>query len=71
MPSIDDVAKVLSDMDTETYRAAVHFIFYLKNESEKKELQNKKNQMEFLRDTSGKIMVDEKAVIDLRMRSMI
>ena len=27
LPSIDDVAKVLSEMDSETYNAAVHFIF--------------------------------------------
>ena len=71
MPSIDDVAKVLSEMDSETYNAAVHYIFYLKNESEKKESENIKSQLEFLRETSGKISIDENAVNDLRMRSMI
>ncbi|MDO4808548.1 MAG: hypothetical protein Q4A04_01080 [Eubacteriales bacterium] len=71
MPSIDDVAKVLSEMDSETYNAAVHFIFYLKNEREKKESENIRSQLEFLRETSGKISIDENAVNDLRMRSMI
>lgn len=43
----------------------------MKNESEKKELENIKSQLEFLQVTSGKIEIDEKAINDLRMTSMI
>ena len=77
MPTIEDVSKILTNMDNDKYKAAVSYIYYLANipvstmsaENEKETQRSK--QIEFVNRTAGKIRVDEKAIEDLRMRSMI
>ena len=71
MPTIEDVTRVLEKMDSETYGAAVRFIYYLDEESKKREEKSLECQRDFIRETSGKIIIDEDAVNDLRMGSMI
>ena len=70
-PDIEAITRILSNMDSETYGAAVRFIYFLDSESQKKDKNNKNLQEKFIMETSGKISVDEDAVMDLRMRSMI
>ena len=71
MPTIEDVTKILSAMDEESYRAAVKFIYYLADDQKKKENDSLKQQQCFVNETAGKISVDEDAINELRMRSMI
>ena len=71
MPTIEDVTKLLSTMDEESYRAAVKFIYYLADDQKKKENASLKKQQCCGDETAGKICVDEDAINELRMRSMI
>lgn len=71
MPTIEEVTNVLSRMDSETYSAAVQFIFYLDSEKGRRELLDRSSQDKFIQETSGKILVDEEAVTELRMGCMI
>lgn len=70
MPTIDEVTKVLSQMDKDTYGVAVKFIYYLAENSQNADSDLEK-QKRFINDTAGKISVDETAINDLRMGSMI
>lgn len=82
MPTVEDVSRVLTDMTPEKYIAAVSYIYYLAEKplsptadssvtnNTTKELQRKR-QIEFVKRTAGKIQVDEEAIEELRMRSMI
>lgn len=71
MPTIEDVTKILSTMDEDSYRAAVKFIYYLADDQKKKEKDALQQQQRFVNETAGKITVDEEAINELRMRSMI
>ncbi len=70
MPTIEEVIKVLSNMGKEKYSAAVNFIYYLVTNSQDRDL-SKVDQQRFLNETAGKISVDEMAISNLRMGSMI
>lgn len=70
MPSIEDVTKVLSNMDKETYIAAVKYIYYLA-QSEGDNGVVMSQQQQFLEDTLGKVEIDENAVNNLRTGCMI
>ena len=41
MPTIEDITKILSTMDADSYRAAVKFIYYLADDQKKKENESK------------------------------
>ena len=71
MPTIDDITKVLSDMDENTYSEAVRIIYYLASSSNTPKNERMKRQRQFVDETAGKIQVDEDAIMELRMRSMI
>lgn len=70
MPTIDEVTRMLSTMDKDAYGAAVKFIYYLAENSQNRK-SDRENQIKFINETAGKIMVDEAAINDLRMGSMI
>ncbi len=76
MPTVEDVSKILNGMTADKYIAAVSYIYYLANlplhdvSQENKDNQRKK-QIEFVKRTAGKIVVDEAAIEELRLRSMI
>ena len=71
MPTIEDLTKILSEMDQDSYRAAVKFIYFLMDDQQNKEKELLKNQKAFIEETAGKITVDEVAINELRMESMI
>lgn len=71
MPTIEDITKILSTMDADSYRAAVKFIYYLADDQKKKENDALKLQQRFVDETAGKVSVDMDAINELRMRSMI
>ncbi len=77
MPTVDDVSRILTNMDPDKYCAAVSYIYYLADipisaapsRIVKNDLRDR--QIRFAEKTAGKINVDERAIEDLRMRSMI
>ncbi len=71
MPTIEDVTKILSEMDENSYYAAVRFIYYLASDSYKNQNERMIKQKRFVEETAGKIEVDENAVNNLRMGCMI
>lgn len=71
MPTIEDITKILSTMDADSYRAAVKYIYYLADDQKKKENDALKLQQRFVEETAGKVSVDMDAINELRMRSMI
>ncbi len=71
MPTIEDVTKVLSDMDENTYSEAVRIIYYLASSSNTSKNERMKRQRQFVDETAGKIQVDEDAVMQLRLRNLI
>ena len=71
MPTIEDLTKILSEMDQDSYRAAVKFIYFLMDDQQNKEKELLKKQKTFIEETAGKITVDEVAINELRMGSMI
>lgn len=71
MPTIEDITKILSTMDADSYRAAVKYIYYLADDQKKKENDALKLQQRFVDETAGKVSVDMDAINELRMRSMI
>ena len=71
MPTIEDVTKILLTMDEDSYKAAVKFIYYLFDDQKRKESDNLKLQQQFVQETAGKFSVDEDAINELRMGSMI
>ena len=70
MPTIEEVTNVLSSMDKEKYSAAVSYIYYLVANTQTGD-STKVNQQRFISETAGKILVDEAAINNLRMGSMI
>lgn len=70
MPTLEEVTKMLSNMDKETYRTAVKFICYLLENSQAVDF-SMVDQKRFIDETAGKISVDENAIYNLRMESMI
>ena len=70
MPTIDEVTKILSNMDKDTYGAAVRFIYYLASTSQR-DNSYIENQKKFISESAGKILIDEEAITNLRMGSMI
>lgn len=71
MPTIEDLTKILSEMDQDSYRAAVKFIYFLMDDQQNKEKELLKNQKAFIEETAGKITVDEVAIneiIDSRLK---
>lgn len=71
MPTIEDITKILQSMDSESYNAAVRFIYYLEDENKRKLKEDINNQEKFINETAGKVNLDFDSVVDLRMRSMI
>ena len=71
MPTIEDLTKNLSNMDQDSYSAAVKFIYFLMEDQKVKEDDTLKKQKAFVSETAGKISVDEEAVNDLRMGCII
>ena len=77
MPTVEDITKILTDMDPDKYYAAVSYIYYLAKipESSTEAVDSKEEQrcrqIKFVERTAGKIQVDEKAIEELRMGSMI
>lgn len=77
MPTVDDVSRILTNMDPDKYSAAVSYIYYLADipisvvsgRGARKDLRDR--QVRFVEKTAGKINVDERAIEDLRMGSMI
>ena len=65
MPTIEDLTKILSEMDQGSYRAAVKFIYFLMDDQQNKEKELLKNQKAFIEETAGKITVDEVAINEL------
>lgn len=65
MPTIEDLIKILSEMDQDSYRAAVKFIYFLMDDQQNKEKELLKNQKAFIEETAGKITVDEVAINEL------
>lgn len=65
MPTIEDLTKILSEMDQDSYRAAVKFIYFLMDDQQNKEKELLKNQKAFIEETAGKITVDEVAINEL------
>lgn len=71
MPTIEDLTQILSRMDPDSYSAAVKFIYFLVEDQKIKENDLLNRQKAFIEETVGKISVDEDAIDDLRMGSMI
>ena len=65
MPTIEDLTKILSEMDQDSYRAAVKFIYFLMDDQQNMEKELLKNQKAFIEETAGKITVDEVAINEL------
>ena len=62
MPTIEDLTKILSEMDQDSYRAAVKFIYFLMDDQQNKEKELLKNQKAFIEGTGVKSTVDEVAI---------
>ena len=77
MPTVEDISRILTNMDRDRYKAAVSYIYYLAEipasavTSECEEHTQRSRQIEFVKKTAGKISVDEDAITELRMGSMI
>lgn len=77
MPTVDDVSRILTNMDPDKYSAAVSYIYYLADipisavSGRVTKNDQRERQKRFAEKTAGKINVDERAIEDLRMRSMI
>ena len=77
MPTVEDISKILTNMDSERYKAAVSYIYYLAEIPvstvipAQKENSRRDRQIEFVKRTAGKTKVDAKAIEEIRMRSMI
>lgn len=77
MPTVDDVSRILTNMDPDKYSAAVSYIYYLADipisaaSGRVTKNEQRERQKRFAEKTAGKINVDERAIEDLRMRSMI
>ncbi len=77
MPTVEDVSRILTNMDYDKYNAAVRYIYYLADlpansvSFENKNETKRSRQVEFVKRTAGKLKVDEQAIEELRMRSMI
>lgn len=71
MPTVDELTKILLKMDSDSYSAAVKFIYFLIEDQKVKEDDLMNRQKAFIKETTGKISIDEDAVNELRMGSMI
>ena len=71
MPTVDELTKILLKMDPDSYSAAVKFIYFLMEDRKVKEDDLMNRQKAFIKETIGKISIDEDAVNELRMGSMI
>jgi hypothetical protein len=69
MPTVDELTKILLKMDPDSYSAAV--IYFLMEDQKVKEDDLMNRQKAFIKETTGKISIDEDAVNELRMGSMI
>lgn len=70
MPTIEEITKILANMSQENYGAAVKYIYFLASNQHSNDL-GIEGQKKFLEETVGKVEVDEDAINNLRMRSMI
>lgn len=71
MPTIEELTNILSKMDSDSYSAAAKFIYFLLDDQKNKEENMLMKQQAFIEETAGKISVDEDAINELRMGSMI
>lgn len=70
MPTADEIMKILTSLPAEKYRAAVAYISFLAGSDDSVSVRRRK-QIEFVLRTAGRIDVDEEAVMNLRMSSII
>ena len=71
MPTVDELTKSLLKMDPDSYSAVVKSIYFLMEDQKVKEDDLMNRQKAFIKETIGKISIDEDAVNELRMGSMI
>lgn len=71
MLTADELTKILLKMDSDSYSAAMKFIYFLMEDQKVKEDDLMNRQKAFIKETAEKISIDEDAVNELRMGSMI